>query len=80
MAQGILGLCFALLDKKEMERRASDKMRIEGLMTIPKYQPSRESFGGQRKCSVARSACLVVKWCIMDEPTRAVGWKESRRD
>ncbi|MBU2411664.1 MAG: ATP-binding cassette domain-containing protein, partial [Gammaproteobacteria bacterium] len=68
-------------DKKEMERRAKDKMTELGLMTIQNISQAVESLsGGQRQgVAVARSALFGSKVVIMDEPTAALGVKESRR-
>lgn len=78
---GLLGKVFRMLDKKEMERRARDKMAELGLMTIQNISQAVESLsGGQRQgVAVARSALFGSKVVIMDEPTAALGVKESRR-
>ncbi|MDE8604401.1 ATP-binding cassette domain-containing protein [Marinomonas sp. RSW2] len=78
---GILGSVFRMLDKKEMERRAREKMAELGLMTIQNINQAVESLsGGQRQgVAVARSALFGSKVVIMDEPTAALGVKESRR-
>lgn len=78
---GILGSVFRMLDKKEMEKRARDKMAELGLMTIQNISQAVESLsGGQRQgVAVARSALFGSKVVIMDEPTAALGVKESRR-
>ena len=78
---GILGKVFRMLDKKEMERRAKDKMTELGLMTIQNISQAVESLsGGQRQgVAVARSALFSSKVVIMDEPSAALGVKESRR-
>ncbi|MCW4628971.1 ATP-binding cassette domain-containing protein [Marinomonas rhodophyticola] len=70
-----------MLDKKEMERRAQAKMTELGLMTIQNISQAVESLsGGQRQgVAVARSALFGSKVVIMDEPTAALGVKESRR-
>jgi len=78
---GILGSVFRMLDKKEMEKRAKAKMSELGLMTIQNISQAVESLsGGQRQgVAVARSALFGSKVVIMDEPTAALGLKESRR-
>ncbi|MDP5057702.1 sugar ABC transporter ATP-binding protein [Marinomonas hwangdonensis] len=78
---GILGSVFRMLDKKEMEKRAKAKMSELGLMTIQNISQAVESLsGGQRQgVAVARSALFGSKVVIMDEPTAALGVKESRR-
>lgn len=78
---GILGSVFRMLDKKAMEERAKAKMEELGLMTIQNITQAVESLsGGQRQgVAVARSALFGSKVVIMDEPTAALGVKESRR-
>lgn len=78
---GILGSVFRMLDKKAMEERAQAKMQELGLMTIQNISQAVESLsGGQRQgVAVARSALFGSKVVIMDEPTAALGVKESRR-
>jgi fructose transport system ATP-binding protein len=78
---GILGSVFRMLDKKAMEQRAKDKMQELGLLTIQDISQAVESLsGGQRQgVAVARSALFGSKVVIMDEPTAALGVKESRR-
>jgi len=78
---GILGSVFRMLDKKTMEERAQAKMEELGLMTIQNISQAVESLsGGQRQgVAVARSALFGSKVVIMDEPTAALGVKESRR-
>ena len=47
---GILGSVFRMLDKKEMERRAKEKMTELGLMTIQNIKQAVETLsGGQRQ-------------------------------
>ncbi|TDP01228.1 ATP-binding cassette domain-containing protein [Marinomonas balearica] len=78
---GILGSVFRMLDKKAMEERARAKMQELGLLTIQNINQAVESLsGGQRQgVAVARSALFGSKVVIMDEPTAALGVKESRR-
>ena len=78
---GIMGSLFRKLDRKEMERRAREKLTELGLMTIQNIGQSVETLsGGQRQgVAVARAAAFGSKVVIMDEPTAALGVKESRR-
>lgn len=78
---GILGSVFRMLDKKAMSQKARDKMAELGLLTIQNIHQAVESLsGGQRQgVAVARSALFGSKVVIMDEPTAALGVKESRR-
>ena len=79
--QGPLGKWLRMLDRPEMERRARDKLTELGLMTIQNIGQAVETLsGGQRQgVAVARAAAFGSKVVIMDEPTAALGVKESRR-
>lgn len=78
---GILGSVFRQLDHKRMEQIARDKLSELGLMTIQNISQAVETLsGGQRQgVAVARAAAFGSKVIIMDEPTAALGVKESRR-
>jgi fructose transport system ATP-binding protein len=78
---GIMGSVFRKLDRAEMERRAREKLTELGLMTIQNIGQAVETLsGGQRQgVAVARAAAFGSKVVIMDEPTAALGVKESRR-
>jgi fructose transport system ATP-binding protein len=78
---GILGQWFRMLDRPAMEKRARDKLTELGLMTIQNISQAVETLsGGQRQgVAVARAAAFGSKVVIMDEPTAALGVKESRR-
>ncbi|MEY3309657.1 MAG: fructose transporter, ATP-binding protein FrcA [Pseudomonadota bacterium] len=78
---GILGSVFRMLDRTAMEKRARDKLSELGLMTIQNIGQAVETLsGGQRQgVAVARAAAFGSKVVIMDEPTAALGVKESRR-
>lgn len=78
---GPLGSWFRMLDRPEMEKRARDKLTELGLMTIQNISQAVETLsGGQRQgVAVARAAAFGSKVVIMDEPTAALGVKESRR-
>ena len=78
---GFMGKWFKMLDRKAMERIARDKLTELGLMTIQNIsQPVETLSGGQRQgVAVARAAAFGSKVVIMDEPTAALGVKESRR-
>jgi len=79
--RGPMGKFFKMLDQAEMERVARDKLNELGLMTIQNINQSVETLsGGQRQgVAVARAAAFGSKVVIMDEPTAALGVKESRR-
>lgn len=78
---GIMGSVFRMLDRPAMEKRARDKLTELGLMTIQNISQAVETLsGGQRQgVAVARAAAFGSKVVIMDEPTAALGVKESRR-
>jgi fructose transport system ATP-binding protein len=78
---GIMGGLFRMLDRKAMEKMARDKLSELGLMTIQNIGQAVETLsGGQRQgVAVARAAAFGSKVVIMDEPTAALGVKESRR-
>ena len=78
---GFLGKWFRLLDRQAMEKIARDKLTELGLMTIQNISQAVETLsGGQRQgVAVARAAAFGSKVMIMDEPTAALGVKESRR-
>lgn len=78
---GPLGNWFRMLDRPAMEKRARDKLTELGLMTIQNISQAVETLsGGQRQgVAVARAAAFGSKMVIMDEPTAALGVKESRR-
>ena len=78
---GILGNVFRLLDRAGMQKEARAKMSELGLMTIQNInQPVETLSGGQRQgVAVARAAAFGSRVVIMDEPTAALGVKESRR-
>ena len=79
--KGPLGDVLRLLDHKEMQRIAREKLSELGLMTIQNINQAVETLsGGQRQgVAVARAAAFGSKVVIMDEPTAALGVKESRR-
>lgn len=78
---GLMGSVFRQLDHKRMEQIARDKLSELGLMTIQNISQAVETLsGGQRQgVAVARAAAFGSKVVIMDEPTAALGVKESRR-
>jgi len=79
--RGPLGGWFRALDRGAMQKFAREKLNELGLMTIQNInQPVETLSGGQRQgVAVARAAAFATKVIIMDEPTAALGVKESRR-
>ncbi|MCY0964948.1 ATP-binding cassette domain-containing protein [Parathalassolituus penaei] len=78
---GILGKVFRMLDRKAMHEEARQKLSELGLLTIQNINQAVETLsGGQRQgVAVARAAAFARNVVIMDEPTAALGVKESRR-
>jgi len=78
---GVMGKWLRMLDRPAMEKRAREKLTELGLMTIQNIGQAVETLsGGQRQgVAVARAAAFGSKVVIMDEPTAALGVKESRR-
>ncbi len=78
---GFLGSVLRQLDRPAMERIAREKLSDLGLMTIQNINQAVETLsGGQRQgVAVARAAAFGSKVIILDEPTAALGVKESRR-
>ncbi|KJF68764.1 MULTISPECIES: ATP-binding cassette domain-containing protein [Rhizobium] len=78
---GIQGSLFRALDRPAMEKFAREKLSELGLMTIQNINQAVETLsGGQRQgVAVARAAAFGSKVVILDEPTAALGVKESRR-
>lgn len=78
---GILGSVFWMIDRARMRAFARQKLSELGLMTIQNIDQTVETLsGGQRQgVAVARAAAFGSKVVILDEPTAALGVKESRR-
>ena len=78
---GFRGSILRQLDRKRMEELAREKLTELGLMTIQNINQAVETLsGGHRQgVAVARAAAFGSKVIILDEPTAALGVKESRR-
>ena len=76
-----LGSLFRSLDRGAMQKFAREKLNDLGMMTIQNInQPVETLSGGQRQgVAVARAAAFARRVIILDEPTAALGVKESRR-
>ncbi len=75
---GLLGSIFGLLDKKRMLNEAIAHMKDLQIGIRSMKQAVETLSGGQRQgVAVARSAAFARHVVIMDEPTAALGVKES---
>jgi len=79
--EGFLGKYLKMLDKKKMHAIARQKLSDLGLATIQNINQLVETLsGGQRQgVAVARAAAFAKRFVVMDEPTAALGVKESRK-
>lgn len=80
-ARGLAGTVFRRLDRDGMRREARARMEELGLLTVTDLsQPVETLSGGQRQgVAIARAAIFGSRVIIMDEPTAALGVKESTR-
>ena len=77
--KGMLGSVFRMLDKRAMNRDAEVQLDNLGIATVQQIGQIVETLsGGQRQAvAVARAAMFGTRLVIMDEPTAALGVKES---
>jgi fructose transport system ATP-binding protein len=77
----LVGRLFRKLDKKKMRGEARRHMNELGILTIQNIGQQVETLsGGQRQgVAVARAAAFARHVVIMDEPTAALGVKESAK-
>ena len=76
---GILGSVFRMLDKSGMKADAGTSMANLGIATVQNMSQAVETLsGGQRQAvAVARAATFAQKFVVLDEPTAALGVKET---
>jgi fructose transport system ATP-binding protein len=81
VAKGILGKVFRKLDSRGMRQAAKDEMTKLGISTLQDMGQRVEVLsGGQRQAvAVARAAAFGSKVVILDEPTAALGVRESNQ-
>lgn len=78
---GLIGQLFRTLDKKRMRTEAGQHLQQLGIGTVQDITQAVETLsGGQRQAvAVARAAAFGSKVIILDEPTAALGVRESSR-
>lgn len=78
---GVFGRFFQNLDMRTMRREARAALSELGLATIQDINQRVETLsGGQRQgIAIARAAAFSSRVIFMDEPTAALGVKESRK-
>lgn len=76
---GVLGSVFRMLDKSGMKADAGKSMANLGIATVQNMSQAVETLsGGQRQAvAVARAATFAQKFVVLDEPTAALGVKET---
>ena len=76
---GLLGSVLRMVDRKAMRQQASAAVQELGIQTIQNMGQAVETLsGGQRQAvAVARAAAFGSKVIVLDEPTAALGVKES---
>jgi len=79
--KGPAGLIFRVLDSAGMKKKAKEHISALGIGTIQNISQAVETLsGGQRQAvAVARAAAFGQKVIIMDEPTAALGVRESNQ-
>ncbi|MEO1018113.1 MAG: ATP-binding cassette domain-containing protein, partial [Pseudomonadota bacterium] len=76
-----IGKYLRTLDRNGMRKEARERLAALGILTVQNIdQPVESLSGGQRQgIAVARATAFGTRVVVMDEPTAALGVKESRR-
>jgi fructose transport system ATP-binding protein len=76
---GVAGSVFRMLDKKAMQKHAEEHIKNLGISTLQNINQAVETLsGGQRQVvAVARTGAFGSKVAILDEPTAALGVRET---
>jgi fructose transport system ATP-binding protein len=79
--KGVLGSVFRMVDQKGMRLRAREELNSLGISTLQDVTvPVENLSGGQRQAvAVARAAAFGSKVVVLDEPTAALGVRESNQ-
>jgi len=78
---GVLGSVFRMLDTKGMRARSREALQNLGISTLQDVTvPVENLSGGQRQAvAVARAAAFGSRVVVLDEPTAALGVRESNQ-
>ncbi|HEY0805337.1 MAG TPA: ATP-binding cassette domain-containing protein [Pseudonocardiaceae bacterium] len=76
---GVLGSVLRMLDAKAMRQHAAEQIKSLGISTLQNINQAVETLsGGQRQAvAVARAGAFGSKVVILDEPTAALGVRET---